>query len=111
MLLHVAFWVLAYNWVYFQSVWIVGDQHPPAVRLIALSKLLSDFSAFYSISYAVRRAPSVWWALLLSGLILASTIISYGVVSYYLYRYVLATVPALPVYFHNIVKSFSKEGL
>lgn len=110
-LLHVAFWLSTYYWVYFQSVWIVGSEHPAAVRLIAVSKLLSDFSAFYLISYAVRRVQSVWWALLLTGLLLVGTFISYGVVSYYLYRHILATVPALPVYFHNIVKSFSKEGL
>ncbi|WP_161599484.1 sensor histidine kinase [Hymenobacter nivis] len=109
-LLHVAFWAALYCLYFYQSRWFTGDEHPRSTVLIALSKWGVIAGAFYATMYVLHRAYSPLLKLLLVATAWCLTIVSYDLVSYYLYNYINDTVPKLPTYFHNIVKGISVKG-
>ena len=109
-LLHVLFWLIAYNWFLFQSRWLSGDQHPQVTTLMALSRNVVVLVTFYLVSYCVspqRYTPHTW---LLVVLLLLLATLGYCLLAYYLYNYINVAYPDMPPYFHNLVANISKQG-
>ncbi|AHJ95788.1 sensor histidine kinase [Hymenobacter swuensis] len=109
-LLHVLFWVVAYNWFAFQGRWLSGEGHPFVTMIIALDKNVVVLISFYLISYCIALklpTPQIW-GLVLGVLTIA--LICYSLLAYYTYNYINTTVPTMPLYFKNLVRSLSKQG-
>lgn len=109
-LLHVVFWLLAYQWFIFQSRWLSGNQHPQVTTLLALNRNVVVIIAFYAVSYclASRRYTTRTWLLVASVLLLS--IMGYCLLAYYLYNYIKVAYPDMPSYFKNITASISARG-
>jgi sensor histidine kinase YesM len=109
-LLHVLFWVVAYQWFVFQSRWLSGDGHPQATMLIALAKNAVVFVSFYAVSYCLDHCRAGYRTGLLVAGVLGLTLVGYCLLCYYVYGYIVAAYPDMPPYFRSLVASISRYG-
>ena len=109
-LLHVAFWAVAYQWFVFQSRWLSGDLHEDATTLMALTRNAVVLVTFYLVSYCIspRRYARFTWLVLL--VLLLFSVVVYGLLQYYLLNYLNGLYPDMPAYFKNMTASVSAQG-
>ena len=109
-LLHIAFWLVAYNWFVFQSRWLSGNLHQEATTLMALTRNVVVVVVFYLVSYCIspRRYVRLTWLLVV--LLLLFSVVVYGLLSYYLLNYINVAYPDMPPYFKKLTASVSAQG-
>lgn len=109
-ILHLVFWLVYAKWFELAGAWLSDAAHPWAMWLMSGQAALTVLPTFYAISFAVHRARTngaAW----LSGL--AVLLVSFGfycLSNYYLYVYLAAAYPDMPVYFYRLVGNLSRQG-
>ena len=109
-LLHGVFWLASYWWFVFQSRWLCGQGHPYALTLVTVVRYGTVLATFYLASYCIGHKWSGWLVGALLFLLPVLSLLSYSLLTYYLYNYVNSIFPDMPPYFKNVVKAISERG-
>ena len=108
--LHLVFWLVYAKWIELAGAWLSDAAHPQATWLLSGQAALTVILTFYSVSFAVHRARTSRAAWLSGLTILLGSFLLYCLSNYYLYVYLAAAYPDMPVYFHRLVGNLSQRG-
>ena len=108
--LHLVFWLVYAKWFELAGAWLSDAAHPRATWLMSGQAALTVILTFYVVSFAVHRARTSGAAWLRGLTILLVSFGLYCLSNYYLYGYLAAAYPDMPVYFYRLVGNLSRQG-